>query len=227
MRSTRGVRALACYGGAGRRVRIHTALRWWSCPFEMVACEVPEGTDVLDLGCGHGVLSLHLAIERGSRVLSVDVAELKVNAALMAVGSAVDRGWIASDAVQVKLIEVGWVPPAASFDVVTVVDVFYLLNKARRSAVLADVVAALRPGGRILVKETAETPRRKMLISLIQEFLAVRVLRITSGDRVGPVSPSDLADELLACGLTHVTIKAVDRGFAAPHVLVSARRPES
>ncbi|MGH9279418.1 MAG: class I SAM-dependent methyltransferase, partial [Acidimicrobiales bacterium] len=65
---------LSVYGGAPPAVRAHLAVRWASCPFRRVAARVPDRGRVLEVGCGYGLFSNHLALSSPDReVLGIDI----------------------------------------------------------------------------------------------------------------------------------------------------------
>ena len=73
------MKVLERYRGAPKRVRLHTWLRAWTCPMEaLVAGAAPAGR-LLDVGCGHGLLSLGVAAAHPTAsVLGVDLSEDKI-----------------------------------------------------------------------------------------------------------------------------------------------------
>ncbi|MGH9157488.1 MAG: hypothetical protein ACRD1K_17010, partial [Acidimicrobiales bacterium] len=66
---TRG-ELLSLYRDAPAPVRAHLALRWATCPFPAVAAEVPATGSVLEVGCGHGLLSTYLALGGPGRLVT-------------------------------------------------------------------------------------------------------------------------------------------------------------
>ena len=96
----------------------------------------------LDLGTGDGRNAVWLAA-RGWRVTAVDFSRVALaRARALARASGVDVEWRLAD-----LLE--WVPPAASFDLVTLF--FIHLPREERRAVYARAAAAVGPGGTLLI----------------------------------------------------------------------------
>jgi 2-polyprenyl-3-methyl-5-hydroxy-6-metoxy-1,4-benzoquinol methylase len=197
-------------------------MRWWTCPIDAVEAAVPAVGRVLEVGCGHGLVSLYLAECRpGRTVVGIDVDVDKIDIALQAAEADPDR------AVDVRFERVD--PeryPDGEFDAVVICDVLYLLPVDVRRDLIARAVAQLAPGGTVVIKEADQVPRWKSRLATAQELLATRVLRITEGEQVEFAPPSVFADQLRAAGL-EVDLRRVDHGYPHPHVLVTGRRPEA
>lgn len=218
-RSPEELRAVHAYDGCPRGDRVHVRLRWWTCPFPAVEREVPWQGRILEVGCGHGVLSLHLAASsRARQVVGVDVDADKIDLARRAatVAGLADR----VSFVAMPLADLD----DSGFDAVVIADVLYLLPPDARRALLVDGAGRLAPGGRIVAKEADRRPRWKGALTVAQELISTRVLRITEGEQVAFTPPGELARPLRDAGLD-VVIRRVDRGYLHPHVLLVATAP--
>jgi 2-polyprenyl-3-methyl-5-hydroxy-6-metoxy-1,4-benzoquinol methylase len=206
---------LALYRDEPLATRLHTAVRWRSCPFEAVADALPRAGRILDLGCGHGLLSLLLAKRSpAARPCGTDVDAPKIGAAQRAAfGDHLDAGFAVARGDGI---------PTGPWDGIAIVDVLYLIDRDGQEALLRAAAAQLAPGGVLVVKEMATDPRWKFRWMKAQETLSVKVLRITEGDALTFVPPADVAGWLTDAGLT-VESRRLDRGYIHPHHLLVAR----
>jgi 2-polyprenyl-3-methyl-5-hydroxy-6-metoxy-1,4-benzoquinol methylase len=208
------------YAGQSLRVRVHVRVRWRTCPFPAVAARVPEAGRILDVGCGHGVFSAFLALQSERReVLGIDPAEDKVFAAQAAAEAAARKG--RTNLQFARLDEEAL--PDGPWDAIVLVDVLYLLEPERQQSLLERCARALAPGGLLIIKEVADTPRWKAAWNRMQETLSVRILGITRGKRLYFLPPARHAAWLAATGL-EVAEYALDKGYVHPHHLIVARR---
>lgn len=211
---------LSAFAAEGARERLHTAVRWWTCPFPQIAGLLPQRGRVLDLGCGHGHFSMYLALRSPELdVLGVDIDADKTEAG----SAAILRAGLAGR-VTLRRVDDEWLPDPGSFDAVVTNDVLYLLGRARARSALAAMAAALRPDGTVVVKEMAATPRWKYAVNQAQEHLATGVLGLTQGTGVQVLPEEEIAAPLRDAGLT-VTRIALDRGYPHPHAAFVGRRP--
>ncbi len=137
-------RAVRLFAGAPPGTRLHTRLRWWWCPFPVIEAEVPKSGDVLEVGCGHGLLSLYLGLESPSRrVVGVDIDSAKIAEAKEAAGhlhpSEADVSFEAVDA--------GYVPRGA-WDAIVIADVLYLLSDRQQQSLLEAAARGAATGWR-------------------------------------------------------------------------------
>ena len=205
------------YRGSDRRTRAHVAVRWATCPFGALEALVPRSGDILDWGCGHGLLTLWLAESGPARtVVGIDVDAAKIDRARAAAA-------MASPFADRVRFEVGAsdARPAGAWDAIVISDVLYLVDPAAQRDLVDAAVAALAPGGVLVIKETGEAPRWKVRLSRAQEQFAVRVARLTATESGihPPPTPQELATWLEGAGLA-VTIQRLDRGYHTPHVAV-------
>jgi 2-polyprenyl-3-methyl-5-hydroxy-6-metoxy-1,4-benzoquinol methylase len=184
-----------------------------------VATAVPPAGTVLEVGCGHGLLSNYLALESADRkVLGIDVDVPKIAAAT----AAAERGGH-SDRCRFEVTAPGELPDGP-WDCVAIVDVLYLLGADDQRDLLRSCAARLAPGGVLVVKEMAPAPRWKAAWNRGQETLAVRLLGITEGDGGFTfVPPDELAVWMADDGLV-AEHRPLHRGYPHPHHLIVGRR---
>lgn len=212
-----GRRLLSLYRSAPLADRAHVRVRWATCPFRAVAAQVPTSGVILEVGCGHGLLSLYLALaspERRITGIDVDADKLEVaRTAAAAAGLA-----CAFEAVE------GPALPEGPFDAIAIVDVLYLLDAAAQRSLLTSCAGRLAPGGVLVVKEMAPEPRWKATWNAVQETAAVKVLGITEGEELTFLPPAELASAMVDGGLS-VRDRPVHRGYPHPHhLLVGTKR---
>lgn len=211
-----GRAALALFRSAPAGVRAHVAIRWWSAPFRAVVRALPPAGRVVEIGCGHGLFSAYARLEAPGRdVVGVDIDAEKIAHARAAAGS--------TDGLTFRVAESGAVP-AGPWDAVVFVDVLYLLPADEQQRLLTESVAALAPGGVVVVKEMGSEPAWKVRWNTFQETLSVKVLRITAGSSFDFVAPERTAAWLTELGLDVEKVR-LDRGRVHPHHMLVGRAP--
>lgn len=197
----------------GLRAYLHA--RWLVCPFDRVLPLVPEDGRLLDVGCGSGLWLTYLALERPRLELEgVDPDPGKL--ALAATSRAGE--WTLHEGSADGL-------PEGTYDCITILDVLYLMSDAMKSAVLTGCFRALKPGGSLIVKELDTKPRWKFVPSALEEFVAVRLVNLTHGERLHFQPVDDLARAVVHTGFSDAEVLRIDRGYMHPHVVVRARKP--
>lgn len=179
-----------------------------------------EGADLLDVGCGHGVLVALLAVgfpER--RVVGIDPDERKIAWAQASVGRSLN--------VQLESCTVEELAERrpGSFDTVLVADVLYLLEALNWQPFLKAVRKLLRPGGRLVLKEAEDDGSWRVRKALLQEQLMVKLLgRTHSSGAVGFASRSVMIAALREADFSVEEVVPLARGYSTPHLLLVARR---
>ena len=219
MSSSLGTQVLSLFDHAPKRDRLHVRGRFRTCPVALVDEAVPRAGRVLEVGCGHGLVSTYLALSSPDReVTGVDIDARKIAVASHA-QSHIDP---ATAHVEFHHVAAGHLPEG-SWDAIVIVDVLYLLDRGAELALLDGCVERLSEGGVLVVKETDVVPRWKHWVASAQEVVATKILRITEGSSLSFTPIVEIAYHLRANGLD-VSTRAVDKGYLHPHALVVARR---
>jgi 2-polyprenyl-6-hydroxyphenyl methylase/3-demethylubiquinone-9 3-methyltransferase len=210
------VEALRLYRGLAAGVRIHTRIRAFTCPMAAVVARVPERGRLLEVGCGHGLFANECALRHpGLQVLGIDPARAKIEAARATLR---ERDNVRFALGGLETLE------ERDFDAVAILDVLYLVPRAGWPEFLRACHRALRPGGRLLLKEVDVRPRWKFYRCLLQETLSVRLLGITLGAELAFASRDQMRGLLEAAGFRDVAIRDLGAGYLTPHVLYEAAR---
>ena len=212
---------LGHYQTAGARTRLHTAIRWTTCPFEAVAAHLPPTGRMLEVGCGHGLFSLLASTQAPGRVVvGTDVDGDKIRAAT----SVADHADDLNGRLRFAPSRPGEVPEGP-WNAIAVIDVLYLIDAAGEQRLVRDLAAQLAPGGVLLVKEIAQRPAWKFTLARLQEWLAVKVLGVTEGDELTFIAPTEIGRWMTVAGLD-VEHQRVDQGYLHPHHLIVGRKPK-
>jgi 2-polyprenyl-3-methyl-5-hydroxy-6-metoxy-1,4-benzoquinol methylase len=208
--------------------RAHQVGRSFLSPFaaliSRVLKEAEDGSDftLVDLGCGHGIFLAMVSDAFGKRkqsnlkLVGIDLSEDKIAAARKAFAVA---GLEASE-LSVKDI--------ADFDpnlanVISILDVLYLVPIDQWDQILRQCHVALKPGGVLLLKEMNRDKRLKFQLLHLEETLTVKILGITLGKTFTFPSREEIRTRLARIGFD-VEEVALDRGYHAPHMLWVARK---
>jgi len=236
--------AWRAYRGAPWRVRLLMTARPLICPLEVAAEAVPEGSRVLDIGCGAGLWLRWLAADRRiARGVGVDISVEAVAAARAGAAAGEDGGRetaaaagtgggpvgaaragrgaeaAASDGAAAVLcfrhIGPGEPWPAEPVDVVTAIDVLHHVPPEDQRAFVGRLAAV--GAGRVLIKDVAPRPRWRAWANALHDYLMTR-------SRVHPRTPEEVAGWLREEGLEVARVERLPRACYA-HWLVVADRP--
>jgi len=160
-----------------------------------------SGRDVLDVGCGGGLLAEAMA-RAGARVVGLDLADdlLRV-AELHALESNVAVSYRLESAEQHAEAH------ASTYDIVTCMEM--LEHVPDPSAVVAALAQLARPGGQVFVSTINRTPRAYLRAVLGAEYV-LRLLPPGTHTYDKFIRPSELAAWAKAAGLEMVDVSGLD-----------------
>jgi SAM-dependent methyltransferase len=124
----------------------------------------PDGRDVVDIGCGGGVLARDLAA-RGARVTGIEVSEQQLASAIACDGSGVR--YLVGRAQQLPLDD-------GSVDVAVFMRSLHHVPPGDLTLALREARRVLRPGGAVYVAEPLPAGDFFALTSLVEDELEVR-----------------------------------------------------
>lgn len=195
-------RAVRRYSAAALGDRLFVRGRAFLADLLAAETHVPEAGAIVDVGCGHGLLANLLVEASPSRdVLGIDPDPRKI-----AVARLTERPGLRfrlGDAVSADL---------PSCDAVTIVDVLYLLPDEEQERVLVSAVAAVRPGGRVIVYAQERRADPRFWLGQAQELLTTGI-GLTKGRTRGLhySSREEMRSRLERCGLAVEVIALAGR----------------
>lgn len=191
------------------------AQRWWDpqgefkplhdlnpLRLEFVTARAPLAEkEVLDVGCGGGILSEAMA-RGGARVLGIDLAQAALEVAEL---HALDAGVTVQYRLQ-SAEELARTAPA-SFDIVTCMEM--LEHVPEPEQVIEALAHIVRPGGHVFISTINRTPKAFMLAIVGAEYL-LRMLPRGTHEYERFIRPSELADWSRAAGLELASIASIE-----------------
>ncbi len=135
-------------------------------PFHLIYPWIPEGSQVLDIGCGTGAF---LLLAQRLRNLGPSVG-YDANEASIRVARAAGKGGEARFEVSAEIPD----DALSSANVVTLIDVLHHLQPDFRRALLEQIVGRMAPGARLIVKDLDPRPQWRATANRITDFLSTR-----------------------------------------------------
>lgn len=206
------------YKNASLWVRFHNFIRWHTCPFGKIAEHVPDKGEILEVGCGYGLMSNLLSLgSSGRKVCGIDISPEKISEARKTLNKRERIQFEISDIYNEAIFE------NEKYSCIIIIGVLYLvpLNMWRR--VFEGCYRALENGGVLLVKEQAKKPAWKYYWNRFQEFFAVRVFKITTGETFTFPDESTVEKLLMDAGF-EVKLIRLDKGYLHPHILYVCKK---
>jgi 2-polyprenyl-3-methyl-5-hydroxy-6-metoxy-1,4-benzoquinol methylase len=192
--------------------RFHQAARTLLVPFQSVVAHLPENGTLLDLGCGNGLfLSLAKKAKPGLELAGLDLSHEKITAARQAFEMST------ASVPQLAVMDIADFPEQ-SVDVITIIDVLYLVPFQHWNTILEKCFRSLNPGGKVLLKEMDRSVAWKFLLLYVEETLAVKVLGLTLGSQLTFPEPQAIRLQLVGAGF-EVEESAIHDGYFVPHHL--------
>ena len=143
------------------------------CPLEELLPFVPDGSSVLDIGCGCGLFLLALAFA-GKRIsgVGIDTAPDAIRAARLAARTAEIAATGSTLSFETACGTEEW--PAGQFDVVSLIDVVHHVPGARQRSFVAAAAARVRPGGVLIYKDMCGRPVWRSCANRLHDLLLAR-----------------------------------------------------
>ena len=164
---------------------------------EAVACEVPEGSHVMEIGCGTGELAA-LIIERDCTVEGFDLSFSMVRAAEKRIKTDNLSGKFSVRRIGVEAMD-GFA--GENFDSVVSTLVFSELNDDERLFALKHAARTLKPGGSIVIADEVVPQRAaRRLIHTVTRLPLLALTYLVTGKSTHPID--DLAGEIGGAGFT-------------------------
>lgn len=128
-------------------------LRPYICPFHDLIPLVPDGSAVMDVGCGSGLfLGLLHRFEKGILGFGFDTSSMAIDTATR-MAQHHGAGRLRFDLVRK---EDPW--PVGEFDVVSMLDVLHHIPVEQQEAAFRAAASSVRPGGLFLYKDMSDAP---------------------------------------------------------------------
>jgi 2-polyprenyl-3-methyl-5-hydroxy-6-metoxy-1,4-benzoquinol methylase len=151
------VHLLDAQGQLSWKTRAFLKIRWSVTPFFEMVKEVPQGGRILDLGCGHGMFALLMAMRDSScEVYGVDHESARIEVANSTKDRLKNTHFVLGSLVEIEKdsfpINGEW-KNLAPFKTITLIDVMHYFPFDHQMAILKKCFSWMEPGGTLLIRE--------------------------------------------------------------------------
>ncbi len=162
---------VALYRDASPFSRFLISARPAICPMQPLLNAVPDGSSVLDIGCGNGLLLAWLALNNKIFMgLGCDVSLQ----ALEGAKSMAQAYRAASGKDLLQFADCRTALPDGRFDLVSMIDVMHHIPTVKQRDIFIQAVARIKPGGILLYKDMAARPWWRAWGNRLHDLLLAR-----------------------------------------------------
>ena len=159
---------------APRWTRRFLWLRWLATPYELIASTLPTEGEILDLGCGHGLLALALAIGSSRRqVIGIDHDPERVR---LAKSAALRLPTLVKPTFEVgDLKEKLGSFASGSLACVAMIDILHYFDRPSQHLLIGEAARALAPDGVLAIREIDSGAGIRAAANRLYEHVATSV----------------------------------------------------
>lgn len=162
---------LALYRNASPFSRFLIAARPAICPMQPLLNAVPNGSRVLDIGCGNGLLLAWLVLN--NKIVAGLGCDVSLHA-LKGAQSMAEAYRAISGQDLLSFADCRAALPEGQFDLVSMVDVMHHIPQAKQSDLFLQAIARIKPGGVLLYKDMASRPWWRASANRLHDLLLAR-----------------------------------------------------
>lgn len=210
----------AMYKKTGISNLIYVWLKLKLCPLLKLERYVPTKGRILDLGCGIGILDAIMALSSSQRIIEGnDIAENKIKVARKIAAGKNNLSFY------VKSVSNLNQERNYKYDAIVMSDILYLIPISEYKAIFKACLNILKQDGVLIIKEVDTRPHWKHIFTLLQELLAVKILRFTfSEGRRLKIHNSGTLKGMLSEFFPKVRNIPLDKGYPYSHILYICER---
>lgn len=194
--------------------RIFILIRDIIMPFRIIEKYVPKKGKIIDVGCGHGALSLYLGLKGKKRKVSgYDLDRQRIKSARYAASGISNVKFAVKDLRKSTDLK--------DADAVLLIDLLHHIPYDSQKKVLKECFKRLKKGGKLIIKDMSDLPRWKYYFNYFHDM-------VISGDKkLFYLKPSLLKKELIKIGFKiEVSPFLINNFFLNPysHFLIIASK---
>lgn len=188
--------------------RLFMSVRFVTVPWNEIFNYIPDKTNALDYGCGHGIAELiagHMNPE--IKIDAYDHDTQKIESNKKASISRMIKFTDDDSDLQKK------------YELIMVNDVLYSQEQSKVEETILHLYNRMNLGSRLVIKECVSGLGFKSFVTKAQELLAVFVFKFTKGNRVAMRSAKEYREIFKNAGLRVLMERQIDQGYIHSHYL--------
>jgi len=210
--------ASSLFRGGSTKYRLMQKYRPYICPYDTLLQHVPQGSTILDIGCGGGLfLGLLTGTNRIQHGHGFDSSEDAIETANRMASQAKSSGYNTNLLFETRGTDTDW--PDTTYDVVSLIDVMHHIPPAAHQSVIKNAVERVKPGGTFIYKDMCRRPLWRALANRMHDLVLAK-------EWINYADVSDVIDWSISGGLL-IHYKSTINQLWYGHELVVFDRPIS
>ena len=165
--------ASSLFQGGSNKFRLMQKYRPYICPYDVLIQHVPQGSTILDIGCGGGLfLGLLTGTNRIKHGHGFDSNPIAIKTANAMSKQAKSSGHTADLLFETRSAAADW--PDATYDVVSLIDVMHHVPPKAQKSVIINAIQRVKPGGKFLYKDMCRRPLWRALANRAHDLVLAK-----------------------------------------------------
>ena len=204
--------------GGSAKYRLMQKYRPYICPYDALIEYVPQGSSMLDIGCGGGLfLGLLTGTNRIKHGHGFDSSEDAIETAKRMAAEAKTKGYTADLLFEARSADAEW--PDSTYDVVSLIDVMHHVPPPAHQKVINNAIERIKPGGRFIYKDMCSRPFWMAFANRMHDLVLAK-------EWINYVNVSDVIEWGTSAGLRVAHQSRINQLWYG-HELVVFERPET